>query len=93
MRISALVGLLVGLTACSGARPSATPGAPGTAAADLYASTYQPLPSAPTLIRGGTVMTAAGEIIEGGDVLLRDGRIAADGVPGVPPAPCWCSCC
>jgi len=44
-----------------------------------WRSTYEPLPSPSTLIRGGTVMTAAGRIIEDGDVLLRDGRIAAVG--------------
>lgn len=44
-----------------------------------WRSTYEPLPAAPVLIRGGTVMTAAGETIEGGDVLLRDGKIAAVG--------------
>jgi imidazolonepropionase-like amidohydrolase len=47
--------------------------------ADLYASTYRPLPSAPTLITGATVLTAAGDRIENGSVLLRDGRIAAVG--------------
>lgn len=44
-----------------------------------WRSTYHPLPSTPTLIRGATVMTAAGRTIEGGDVLLRDGKIAAVG--------------
>lgn len=44
-----------------------------------WRSSYAPLPSPPVLIRGATVMTAAGRTIEGGDVLLRDGRIAAVG--------------
>lgn len=47
--------------------------------ADLYASSYRPLPSVPTLITGATVLTAAGDRIENGSVLLRDGRIAAVG--------------
>jgi imidazolonepropionase-like amidohydrolase len=47
--------------------------------ADLYASTYKPLPSRPTLITNATVLTAAGDRIEGGSVLMRDGRIAAVG--------------
>ena len=47
--------------------------------ADLYTSTYRPLPSTPTLITGATVLTAAGDRIENGSVLLRDGRIAAVG--------------
>jgi imidazolonepropionase-like amidohydrolase len=38
-----------------------------------------PQPSAPTLIRGGTVMTAAGQVIPNGQVLMVDGRIAAVG--------------
>lgn len=45
-----------------------------------WESSYEPLASGPVLIRGGTVMTAAGEEIEGGDVLLVDGRIEAVGV-------------
>ena len=44
-----------------------------------WESSYEPLPSGPVLIRGGTVMTAAGEEIAGGDVLLVDGRIEAVG--------------
>ncbi len=44
-----------------------------------WTSTYRPLPSRTTLIRGATVMTAAGEELEGGDVLLREGRVAAVG--------------
>lgn len=47
--------------------------------ADLYASTYKPLPSRPTLITNATVLTAAGDRIEGGSVLMRDGKIAAVG--------------
>ncbi len=45
-----------------------------------WESSYEPLASSPVLIRGGTVMTAAGDEIEGGDVLLVDGRIEAIGV-------------
>jgi imidazolonepropionase-like amidohydrolase len=44
-----------------------------------WESSYEPLASIPVLIRGGTVMTAAGEEIEGGDVLLVDGRIESVG--------------
>ncbi len=44
-----------------------------------WESSYEPLPSRPTLIRDATVMTAAGEEIAGGDVLMRDGRIEAVG--------------
>ena len=45
-----------------------------------WESSYEPLASGPVLIRGGTVMTAAGEEIEDGDVLLVDGRIESVGV-------------
>ena len=45
-----------------------------------WESSYEPIASGPVLIRGGTVMTAAGEEIEGGDVLLVDGRIEAVGL-------------
>ena len=47
--------------------------------ADLYASTYEPPASLPTLITNATVLTAAGDRIEGGSVLMRDGKIAAVG--------------
>jgi imidazolonepropionase-like amidohydrolase len=50
-----------------------------TVHAEPFASTYRPFPSRPTLIRGGTVMTAAGEVIPDGQVLLVDGRVAAVG--------------
>ena len=53
--------------------------------AGLYASTYKPLPSFPTLITNATVLTAAGDRIEGGSVLMRDGKIAAVGRQIDPP--------
>lgn len=46
---------------------------------DAYLSTYKPFPSAPILITNATILTAAGDRIEGGSILLRDGRIAAVG--------------
>ncbi|HEX5761373.1 MAG TPA: amidohydrolase [Thermoanaerobaculia bacterium] len=61
------------------------PGA-ATRGGDPYPSTYRPLPSRPTLIRNATVLTAAGPAIEGGAVLLRDGRIAAVGREVAAPA-------
>jgi imidazolonepropionase-like amidohydrolase len=53
---------------------------------DPFPSTYRPFPSVPTLIRGGTVMTAAGEVIPNGQVLLVDGKIAAVGASVQAPA-------
>jgi imidazolonepropionase-like amidohydrolase len=46
---------------------------------EAFPSTYRPLPSAPTLIRNATILTGVGTRIEGGSVLLRDGKIAAVG--------------
>jgi imidazolonepropionase-like amidohydrolase len=46
---------------------------------DPFPSTYQPLPSESVLIRNGTVLTGAGERIQGGDVLIQDGKIQAVG--------------
>jgi imidazolonepropionase-like amidohydrolase len=44
-----------------------------------YASTYQPLPSRATLIRNATILTGAGPMVQGGSILLQDGKIAAIG--------------
>jgi imidazolonepropionase-like amidohydrolase len=73
--------------ACAPATPPASAPAPAApAAGEAYASTYRPLPAYPTLIRGGTVMTAAGEVIPNGEVLLVDGRVAAVGARVEAPA-------
>lgn len=53
---------------------------------DVFASTYRPLPSRPTALVGATVFTGTGERIEGGTILIRDGRIEAVGAQLVPPA-------
>jgi imidazolonepropionase-like amidohydrolase len=44
-----------------------------------YASTYKPLPSQTVLITNATVLTATGDRIERGSVLLSDGKVAAVG--------------
>lgn len=46
---------------------------------DPFPSTYQPFPSRPTLIRNAVIFTGTGRRIEGGSILLRDGKIAALG--------------
>jgi imidazolonepropionase-like amidohydrolase len=62
--------LLVALAACAtGAR----------AADDPFPSTYQPTASQPILIRNATVLDGTGRRLDGADVLMRDGRIAAVG--------------
>jgi imidazolonepropionase-like amidohydrolase len=64
--------------------PAPAPGRRGMP--DPFPSTYRPFPSTATLIRGGTVMTAAGEVIPNGQVLMVDGRIAAVGATVNAPA-------
>src|SRR3989454_4069642 len=87
----ALVVLLAGC-ASAGARTttaSAPPPAPAAPAAGSqetaggigpqYPSTYQRHPSPPVLIRNATIMTAAGQEIQGGSILFKDGRIVSVG--------------
>lgn len=83
--------LSIGVAACAAGRGRS--GVAGEAGEDSLAvsrllggtphgaweSAYAPLPSTPTLLRNATVMTAAGEEIRGGDVLLEDGHIVAIG--------------
>jgi imidazolonepropionase-like amidohydrolase len=88
MKIAALAGgLLLVLAACTTAPPAPTasepksPNKPAISAGstEAYPSTYRVRPTAPTLIRGATVLTGTGERIDGGDVLLVDGKIASVG--------------
>jgi imidazolonepropionase-like amidohydrolase len=58
---------------------SATAQQPPAPAHAAYASTYQPPPARPTVIRNATILTAAGPMLERGSVLLRDGKVAAVG--------------
>jgi imidazolonepropionase-like amidohydrolase len=44
-----------------------------------YASTYQAAPSRATVITNATILTAAGPQIDGGSVLLQNGKVAAVG--------------
>jgi imidazolonepropionase-like amidohydrolase len=84
--------LLAGAAGCATAapQPAGAPAAPGAAATpattEPFPSTYAPFPSEPTLIRGGTVMTATGQVIPNGQVLIVDGRIAAVGATVSAPA-------
>jgi imidazolonepropionase-like amidohydrolase len=62
-------------------RPALTgPGAP-------YPSTYRPYPGVPTALVGATVYDGAGGRIDGGTVLLADGKVRAIGGPDLPVAP------
>ena len=44
-----------------------------------YGSTYQPPPSRTTVIRNATILTAAGPQIDGGSLLLQNGKVVAVG--------------
>ncbi len=63
----------------SATRPGAMLGATSLPNADPFPSTYRPFPSRPTLIRNATVLTAAGPVLRGASVLLRDGKIVEVG--------------
>ncbi len=51
-----------------------------------YPSTYQPLPSQPVLITNATLLTATGDRIARGSILLRDGKVVAVGASVEAPA-------
>jgi imidazolonepropionase-like amidohydrolase len=69
------------------ARPAGQQAAPAPRpAANPYPSTYRPFASTATLIRGGTVLTATGQEIRNGQVLLVNGKIAAVGATVDAPA-------
>ncbi|HYH82220.1 MAG TPA: amidohydrolase [Longimicrobium sp.] len=87
--------VLVAAAACSQgqARPANRPAAQAQTAsaatrphANPFPSTYRPFASTATLIRGGTVLTATGQSIPNGQVLLVDGKIAAVGATVEAPA-------
>src|SRR6266568_8715480 len=87
-QLSGALGLIVLVVGCAsaGARTKTTASAPAAATQDTaagigpqYPSTYQRHPNPPVLIRNATIMTAAGQEIQGGSILFRDGRIAAVG--------------
>jgi len=96
MRRAPYALVLAAAAACAQgqARPAATPpaapprpqAAPQPRAPAPFPSTYRPFPSTATLIRGGTVMTAAGQVIPNGQVLMVDGKIAAVGATVDAPA-------
>ena len=66
-----------GLAACATVASEETSATGQTRAP--YASTYTPRPSAPTLIRGATVIDGAGAELQNADVFMRDGRIVSVG--------------
>jgi imidazolonepropionase-like amidohydrolase len=71
------VPCLPGAHAAAPAPPTAVPHR--QAALDPPESRYRPLPRVDTLLTAATILDGAGGRIEHGDVLMRDGRIAAVG--------------
>ena len=100
--IAAALALLLGGCASTRSAPAEAPAAeaPGKTAESrgdqgqprksdpnaAYASTYRALPSSPVLITNATILTAAGDRIERGSILLQDGKIAAVGTALQAPA-------
>jgi imidazolonepropionase-like amidohydrolase len=91
---SALVVMLV-VSGCAsaGGRAARTPtpargAGKDTTSADRpqYPSTYQRHANPPVVIRNATIMTATGQEIAGGSIVLRDGRIVAVGATVEAPA-------
>src|SRR5688572_9932750 len=75
--------------------PASPPAAPAAATGQdttnswdrpQYPSTYRRRPNPPVVIRNATIMTAAGQEIQGGSILFRDGRIVAVGTTVDAPA-------
>src|SRR3989441_6306223 len=52
-----------------------------------YPSSYRRHPNPPVLIRNATIMTAAGQEIQGGSILLREGKIVSVGTGAQVQAP------
>ena len=69
----------------AGCAHTASNGTPATAgpqpvqAGEAYASTYHAIAAPPVLIANATVLTGDGRRLEGADVLLQDGKVAAVG--------------
>lgn len=72
--------LLAGCASTGGSDtpPPAAEARPGSGQ-EPYASTYRAIAAPPVLITGATVLTGDGRRLEGADVLMQDGRIAAVG--------------
>jgi imidazolonepropionase-like amidohydrolase len=77
-----LAGCATATVTTTAKTPAAAP-APATPAPsinkDPFPSTYKAYPGVPTLIRGATILDGKGGRIEGGEVLLVDGKVKAIG--------------
>src|SRR2546426_2656385 len=88
MRRASYVGLAAraAVCACAGARgasrrtPRATRAAKSSSVERAqYPSSYRRLPTPPVVIRNATIMTATGQEIANGSLLMKDGKIVAIG--------------
>ena len=79
-----------GLPGSAGEKPAKAESAPAkpvragldpAARPDPFPSTYAALPSRPTAIRGATILTATGQQIEGGVIVMSGGKIVSVGGP------------
>ena len=70
---------IVALATCVLLTAGCSQSEPQSDGATAFESRYEPLPSGTTLITGATVLTGNGERLDGADVLIRDGKIAAVG--------------
>ncbi len=95
MRQSPLGWLLLGAiagcaSAPAGATPDVSPAGTDSVVAPLFAdpfpSTYQAFPSQAVVIRGATVLTATGPVMQGADVVMAEGKIVAVGTDVQVPA-------
>lgn len=77
MRLPSLIALTASLALAACATVAETQDE--TEGPEPFASTYQPRPSVPTLIRGATVFDGNGAEFANADVLMQDGRISAVG--------------
>jgi imidazolonepropionase-like amidohydrolase len=98
--LAALLGGAIVLSACANtAAPKAAASAPLPAAPkpiragldpaarpDPFPSTYKPSPAGAVLFVNATIYTAAGPHIDGGSLLIRDGKVAAVGKDVARPA-------
>ncbi len=73
------VALFGGCATTASPAGTAAAGEAAHVGAAAYASTYAPIASAPVLITNATVLVGDGRRLDGADVLLQDGRIAAVG--------------
>lgn len=74
----ALMGAL-NLAAVAPARDKEVQQPPLSYLRDIFPSTYRPLPRADTLIVHATILDGAGHRIDDGELLIRDGKVAAIG--------------